>query len=170
MATVTKKSLAITNRDAAPRVLNGSYIDGGEVRECAGFCSVTITDVSPSKYLFGQVPSNARISSIRASWDGSGGTTTAFHLGVQSTTANGGGSVSEALFATTVSLASAFTASEIAHEAGVAGLSGYSGCEKRLWEVLGLAADPNTMYDVAAIMSGAADNAGNLAIKIRYVV
>lgn len=170
MATVTKKSLAITNRDAAPRVLNGSYIDGGEVRECAGFCSVTITDVSPSKYVFAQIPSNARVTSIRAFWDGSGGTTTAIHIGVQSTTQAGGGSVSESLFATTVSLASAFTASELVHEAAVAGTSGISGSEKRLWEVLGLANDPNVMYDLVALMSGAADNAGNLGIKVRYVV
>lgn len=169
MATVTKQSLALTNRDAIPRVLNGAFLEGANVRQFVGVCSVTTGDQSPSTYAFGEVPSNALVSSIKMFFDGTGGTTTAIHVGIFSTTAQGGGAISNALFATSVSLASAFTATELVHEAAVAGTSGLSGMEKRLWEVAGLASDPNTTYDIKAILSVIADNGGNLGAVIQYV-
>lgn len=170
MATVSKLSLALTNRDATPRVLNGAYLEGGMVRECAGQAFVTTGDNSPSTYKFCSVPSNARVSSIKIFWEGTGGTTTAAHFGVWSVTQQGGGAINNALFATAVSMSAAIVGTDVVHEAAVSGTSAVNGMEKRLWEVLGLASDPGTHYDIGAILANTADNSGSLGALVRYSI
>ena len=170
MATVSRLSGPLTNRDASPRVLNDGNVDGGYVRESAGFCFVTTGDNSPSTYKFCQVPSSARISSLKTFWEGTGGTTTAAHFGLWSTTAAGGGVVDIDFFGSAVSMAAAINGTELVHEAAVSGTSAVNGMEKALWEQLGLTNDPNVMYDVGAILANTADNSGSLGMLVRYVM
>lgn len=168
MATITKQSSALANRDASPRVLNNPGSSGGVMRVGMGSGFVTTGDNSPSTYAFCEVPSNAYISSLRLMWDGTGGTTTACHVGVWSVTADGGGAVSNAFFATAQTLSAALISTEVVHEAGVSGTSGINGMEKPLWQQLGLAADPGCHYDIKAILANTADNSGTLGAVVYY--
>lgn len=164
MATVSRLSAQQTNRDASPRILNNGGGAGGYARAAGGGCNIATGDNSPSKYNFFQLPSNAVLSSLRVFWNGTGGTTTAFHLGLYSTTEQGGGVIDEDLFATAINLASAVNGTDIVCEAGVSGTTSGLVLEKPLWERLGLSADPQTFYDVKAVLSAVADNAGQLGI------
>jgi hypothetical protein len=42
--------------------------------------------------------------------------------------------------------------------------------EKRIWEALGLTADPKIMYDVCTTLTAAADAAGTLFLDCDYVI
>lgn len=170
MATSTVLSSGQTNRDAAPRVLNQGAASGGILRVAMGSGFVTTGDVSPSTYNFCPVPSNAVISSLRLFFEGTGGTTTAAHFGVWSTTQDGGGVVDNDFFATAVSLASAVNGTEIAYEAAVSGTSAFNGAEKRLWERLGLSNDPGCFYDIKAILKNTSDNSGTLGVICNYSI
>lgn len=170
MAVVTVKSGAITNRDATPQVHNNPIIDKGVLRELTGFVTITAGDTSTSVYLFGQLPSNCRVSQILLYSDDCGSVTTA-DFGLYDTTLNGGAAVSSALFATIVDIHSgALNAVDITHEAAVSVLSDIDGVEKFLWQELGLSADPCKHYDFAMTLHATCDIGGRVMVKVRYVV
>lgn len=170
MAVVTVKAGAITNRDASPRVDNNPIIDKGLLREICGTVEITAADTSTSVYLFGQLPSNCRVSQILLFSDDCGSVTTA-DFGLYDTTANGSAAVSSALFATAVDIHSgALNAVDITHEAGVTGTSNIDAVEKFLWQELGLSSDPNKFYDIAMTLAATADIGGTVTLKVRYVV
>ena len=40
--------------------------------------------------------------------------------------------------------------------------------EQPLWQILGLTADPNVMYDLVATLTAATTAAGTLTVKVEY--
>lgn len=170
MGVVTKKSTIITNRDALPRVHNSSFLEGGELRQCVAHMEVATGDTSLSTYTLFQIPSNARISALSLYSDDMG-SVTAVNIGLWSTTANGGAVVSAALFASALSVnAGAIAGVNQQFQAGVSGASKNDAIEKRIWEVLGLSADPNLFYDVTVQLSATCDAGGTLSMKLDYVI
>lgn len=165
MAVVQVKSTAITNRDASPRVHNSSYLQAGQLRQSVGTVLVTTGDTSTSTYIMGEVPSNARLSSISL-WSDAMGTGTTLDLGIWQNTANGSASVSPTLFASGLNI----------HTAAIAGTNEMfsaltvDNVEKRIWELLGLSADPEISYDVVGRLAVTADAGGKLTLKIDYVI
>lgn len=167
MAVVTTKSGAITNRDSSPSVHNNAYIAGGMIREAVGTVEAANADSIGSKYIFASIPSNARVSQVLLYSDDIGNTTEA-DFGLYRTTADGGAVVDADFFASAVSLKDgALNGSDITHESAV---FNPDDVEKQLWSALGLSSDPGVMYDVVATLTGAADAAGTISVKIRYVV
>lgn len=166
MGTATAKSSQITNRDASPRVLSNSYLAGAAVKHCRGVCAITNGDTSPSTYRFCTIPSNALVISVRKTHPDIG-TTTTMDIGLYKTTADGGAVVdADAFTAATVLNAGAVTKGEL-----VAGnLASAANGEKRVWELLGLSADPKISYDVTGTLVGAADAAGSVLIEVDYVI
>lgn len=167
MAVVTTKSGAITNRDSSPSVHNNAFIAGGMIREAVGTVEVANGDSIASKFIFASIPSNARVSQVLLYSDDIG-TTTIADFGLYRTTADGGAVVDADFFGSAVSLKDgALNGSDITHESAV---FDPDDAEKQLWSALGLSSDPGIMYDVVATLTGAADAAGTISLKIRYVV
>lgn len=168
MAVVTVKSGAITNRDSTPSVQSNALIAGGVLREFVGTVETANGDSIGSKYIFGSLPSNARVSQILLYSDDIG-TTTLADFGLYRTTADGSAVVDADFFASAVDVkGGALNASDITHEATVS--YDVDDAEKPLWSALGLSSDPGIMYDLVATLTAAADAAGTMSIKCRYVI
>lgn len=167
MAVVTTKSASITNRDATPRVLNNGRVQGAPLIEMGESITVVNGDSATSKYIYGSIPSNALVRSVKYSAPDIG-TTTAFDLGLYRTTEDGGAVVDVDYFASAVAVSSGpYNHVEIGQEAGAAG-GDITKFMQPVWQILGLAKDPNLMYDVVATLTGAADAGGTLIIEIVY--
>lgn len=166
MSVVNTKSTAVTNADATPVDLTGAYLSNGRLRESVGTVETANGDSVASVYRVARIPSHARVSQILLYSDDIG-TTTIADLGLYQTAANGGAVVDADLFASAVSLKDgALSAVDVTHESAVFDIAHV---ERRLWEALGLTADPKVWYDVAFTLTGAADAAGTITAKIRYV-
>lgn len=169
MATANVLSTIITNRDAVPRVLNNSSIDGGIAKRSVAVVEMVTTQDAGSTYRLFRVPSAARIESIVAFWDDMG-TAGAIDVGVYQTTENGGAVVDADFFASAVVLTTANTSgTNVTHEAGTT--YDIDDAEKPLWSALGLSTDPMRDYDIVATSTTApADQGGTLTVKLAYVV
>lgn len=165
MAVVTTKSTQITNRDASPRVLSNSILARASTQHARDVCAIANGDSVGSKYIFFSLPSNAIVISVRESAPDIG-TTTAADVGLYRTTADGGAVVDADFFkAATVLNAGAISKSEV-----VAGnVATVANGAKRIWELLGLSADPKIMYDVVLTLTGAADAAGSVLLEVDFV-
>jgi hypothetical protein len=166
MAVVTTKSSQITNRDATPRVATNAHQAGAAKKAACGTVSIANGDSIASRYIHFSVPSNARISSLRKTHPDIG-TTTAGDIGLYKTTGDGGAVVDADFF----SAASVFNAGAVlATEVGFGNVLSAANAEKRIWEALGLTADPKIMYDVCTTLTAAADAAGTLFLDCDYVI
>lgn len=172
MAVVNVKSGSITNRDASPLVLSNDAIARGRIQGFVGVVTATSGDSIASTYRFGQIPSNARVQSVLVSCDALGGTTAGTIDIYDITSVNSG-----AIVATTgtkclnggISLVSALASSEAF--GGGTSAAGYVPLkrEKFLWDVLGLSADPNKVYDVVLTLTAAVTSTGGVAIAVEWV-
>jgi hypothetical protein len=170
MAVVALKSTAITNATATPMVPNSANLANGNLRESQGFAVIANGDSVGSTYRLGRLRSSDRVSQILA-YSPDIGTTTAGDLGLYDTTmaANGGTVVDADFFASALSLSGgAINGSDITFEAAAAG-GLITNAEKRIWEALGLSADPHKEYDVVLTLTGAADAAGTALFRWRFV-
>lgn len=163
-AVVTVKSTTITNLDAAQVVRAKAFSNGATLKEWIETNEVANGDSAASKYIFFRVPSWLRVSELIADTDDIGTTTTA-DIGLYRTAADGGAVVDADFFASAVVWnAGALANQQVVHESGVIDLPNYG---KRLWEQLGLTADPQVYYDVVATLVGAADGAGTITLRLR---
>ena len=168
MAVVALKSTAITNATATPVVPNSANVEKGNVRESQGFAVIANGDSVASTYRLGRIRSNDRMSLIRV-YSPDIGTTTAGDLGLYRTSAEGGAVVDVDFFASALSLSGgALNGTDITFEAAAAGGS-IANAEKRVWEALGLTADPFLEYDITLTLTGAADAAGTALFRWQYV-
>lgn len=158
------KSTTITNLDAAQVVRAKAFANGGVLKEWIETIETVNGDSIGSTYRFFRVPSSLRVSELLVDADDIG-TTTAADIGLYKTAADGGAVVSAAFFASALVLnAGAIANSQAAHESATVDLPNYG---KRLWEQLGLTADPQIYYDVVATLTGAADAAGTITLRLR---
>lgn len=164
MAVVTTKSSAITNRDATPPVKNGMQLGPRAVYEQVATVELANGDSIGSKLVLMSLPSNARMSALWLLCDAI--TSGAADFGIYRTTQDGGAVVDADCFASAQSIASAITTgTNILHESGVLDISEI---EQPLWQILGLTADPNVMYDLVATLTAATTAAGTLTARVTY--
>lgn len=146
-----RNSQAIANAIATPKVLNSPQRSKGNIKEVAAIVTPATDEDAFSLHRFMRVPSNARISSLKLSAaDAAGG---AYNIGLYNIE-NGPGNgavVDSGFFASAFDLTAGphFNADaiQVTQAAGVIADS-----EKTVWELLGLAKDPNVLYDVAALV------------------
>lgn len=170
MAVVNLKSTAVTNANATPRTQNTVGLEGGAViRAVNGFANVASGDSATSTYRIGKIRSDDYVDRIRMV-SADIGTTTAADLGLYDllTNSNGGTVVDVDFFGSAISLNGGAIDSDVTFEAAAAG-GLYTNGEKRVWEALGLTTDPGKEYDVALTLTGAADAAGTVLVRV-YVV
>lgn len=162
MAVVTTKSAIVTNRDASPRVVNPATNEGAHLRSWVATLELNNGDSIGSKLIFGQVPSNARIHSIRVFCDAV--TSGAMDLGLYQTTENGGAVVSATAYASAQSIASAITAgTEIMFEQ-----RNIDKVANTVWQDGGLSADPQRMLDIVGTLTAATTAAGTVTLMVEY--
>lgn len=168
MAVVAVNSTSVANYNAQPRVQNPrGKADGEVVRAIGETVAVANGDSVGSVYRFGKIRSSDYVDRIRLV-SADIGTTTAGDIGLYRQQTEGGAVVDADFFASSVVLNAGAIDSDVTFEAGAAG-GLYTNGTKRVWEALGLTADPGLEYDVAMTLTGAADAAGTVLMRL-YVV
>lgn len=167
MAIVFTKTIAITNDDALPRQANVSVTDGGVVKESVGTMELSATDSIASILRFIRVRSSTRMTALRVYNDAI--TTAAGDIGLYRIAADGGAVVDVDFFGSAVAFTSAsLIGADVLYEAN-AGPADVANIEKRIWQQLGLTADPGVQYDIAVTLTTAATGAGTLSLKANFV-
>jgi hypothetical protein len=170
MATASVSSTQITNRDAAPRVLNNARITRGAVQSSCGTCEAGAADSIGSKYKLCSVPSNARMVQLLLSCD-TMGTSGAADIGIYQTTDNGSAVVDADFFASAQALTSALKNSDVLFESdGTSSANDISKVEMPLWQALGLTADPKRDYDIVATLTAATVSAGTISLQANFCI
>lgn len=167
MAVVNTKSDVITNRDAIPSVLNNPNNTFGMLQESSGYVALVSGDSIASVYRMCQVPSNARLSSLKLSCTAV--TTCAADIGAYRATAvdgTAGAVVDVDYFASAQSLASALTNSEVLNESTT---NTPAKQNQPLWQALGESVDPGGFYDICVTLTAAAGSAGSMTLKATFV-
>lgn len=161
MAVVNTKSPSITNRDAVPPVLNNSFIDRAQVRLCKDYAAIANGDSIASVIRVVSVASNARVDAVRLSCEAI--TSAEADVGVYRNTRDGGAVVDADFFGSAVSIATILTNSDVTNESTVNTIAKQV---QPLWQALGLAADPNTTFDICLTLTAAATAGGNVALSV----
>ncbi len=168
MAVLHYKSTAITNATATPMVPNSANIERGNVRASQGFAGIVSGDSIGSTYRLFRIRSNERLERLLV-YSPDIGTTTTADVGLYRTSADGGAVVDVDFYCSAVSLKDgALNGSDLTFEAAAAG-GLITNAEKRVWEALGLSADPHLEYDVVATLTGAADASGTALFRALIV-
>lgn len=163
-AVVNTKSTTITNLDAAQVVRAKAFANGAPLKEWIETVVQTNGDSIASTYRYFRVPSWLRVSEILRDHADIGSTGLA-DIGLYRTAADGGAVVDADFFASAVSLSGgAIADGQVAHESGVVAVADYG---KRIWEQLGLAADPQVYYDVVMTLTAAHDATANVTLRLR---
>lgn len=166
MAIVNKLSTELTN--IAAGTMNLPYFADAVKHSKVASIELAGTESAESILKFFRVPSNARIDLLAYANDAL--TTGTMDIGVFAAT-DGTTSSSDAVdadeFASAVSIASANAFTDCTYEAIATDISKV---ESRLWERLGLTADPNVMYDICGTLKTIGTTAGTVAMKCEYVV
>lgn len=163
MAVVNTKSTSITNLDAGK--LNPDYKSRGVLREAVDTLETANGDSIGSTYRTVRLWSGWRVSDVILDSDDIG-TTTVADIGLYRTAADGGAVVAAAFFGSAVVLnAGALSNQNVTHESGVVDIANKA---KRLWEQLGLTADPGVWYDLALTLTAAADAAATITTRVRF--
>ena len=161
MAVVNTKSTAITNADATPRVFNPPHLVRGPVYTAAGVIAVGASDSAASIYRGVRVRSSDRINTVKLACTAMSGATS-YNVGLYDTAANGGAAVSAALFVSAVDYHTGLATPTDVRYSAPALTTG----EKRVWELLSLAADPIKDYDLGVALPNAPVQAGTILIEV----
>lgn len=167
MPVVAVNSTSAANYNATPRILNTTAVaDGRIVRAINDTVAVASGDSVASVYRFGKIRSSDCVDRIRMV-SADIGTTTAADVGLHDllTATNGGTVVDADFFGSAISLNGGAIDSDVTFESAAAG-GLYTNGNKRVWEALGLSADPNKEYDVTMTLTGAADAAGTVLLRV----
>lgn len=163
MAVVTVSSAPVANADAKPIVKNSAKVAEGDVLSSVGSVALANGDSIGSVYRMIRVKSGCRINGLSLVCDAI--TSGAADIGLYQTAARGGAVVDADFFTAAQTIAAATQGIQVAHgnilKAGSITL--------RLWEALGLSADPGIEYDVALTLTAATTAAGNAALKGDFV-
>lgn len=170
MGVVNVNSTQITNALATPPVLNNGYLSGGSDFTATDVCTMGASDSNNSTYRFFRIPSNAMITNLAVMNDANT-SGTSYKGGVL--LVNGGSTVvagSDAIFFPSgTSMASARNIWTNLYFPAVAGASAaVANVNKRVWELLGLSADPNAIYDVVITAVTAGSAGGSLAVSMNW--
>lgn len=160
------KSGPITSLDATPSVRPGSWAHGDK-GHYVGTVETLATDSIGSTYRFFRIRSSQRCAALAVFCDalGSG---CAGDVGLY--LPNGGAVVDADFFASAVAIAAATNGTDITYEAANAATNmGIEQIEKRIWEVMGLTADPFLEYDVTVTLTAATVAGGTLSLRGVFV-
>lgn len=152
----------LTNATATPPITNVAGSDAARLKVSTAYATVpnSSTDSAGSKYRMSRIGSSAVIHSLK--FAGTAQTAGAFNIGLYTSNPTAtGAAVSASLFAAAVSCASAVPLTEERFNALALTTAG-----KRVWELLGLSADPAIQYDVVCTSSTASTDGGTILTQV----
>lgn len=153
------KTIAITNLDATPIVRVNPWVHGGNAKQFAGTVEAMAGDSIGSTYRMFRIGSWMRPVSLMLFCDMITGA--AADLGLYRTASDGGAPFARALFASAQTLNAVITEGRnIRFEQ-----DDIANVEKRVWELLGLSADPNLEYDVVLTLTANAGASGTISLQ-----
>lgn len=168
---LTLKSVAITNREASPRVLNNPGMGAvGRVHNVSShIASVTAALSITSIIRMVEVPAHCYVRHVyfQSAAQGAG----AFDVGIYRTNADGGAVVDKDLFGSAINCASAVLKTDITSES-----TEYTIPKQclQLWEAGGMTTEPppGTMLDVCAVVTttDVTTGTGALMVQVEYVL
>jgi hypothetical protein len=166
MGVANTKSTGVTNADSTqPRLPTAGYLVGANIKMSVGTVEVAAADDNDSVYRMVRLPSNAIVYRIETMNDAiTGGTD--FDIGLYKIETDGGLVADKDRFASAIDMS---TARSLALDAGFEAL-GIEQVEKRLWELLGLASDPQTSYDLSYHANTVGSGAGTLSMRVMWAV
>ncbi|HEU4635533.1 MAG TPA: hypothetical protein VFS41_05100 [Edaphobacter sp.] len=166
MAVENKKTTELTNLDGVPFARNHVAANGGRVRRAGGTLAVAAGDDDGSIFRFARLPSNAVMVAIWLFNDAIA-TGTSYHCGLYRTAKDGGAAVDNDVFATAVDMTTARTTAPINLLFEALDIINVN---KQLWEILGLAADPQVEYDLALTGATVGSGAGDISLIVEYCI
>ena len=161
MAVANTKSTSITAFDAVPKSVAPGYKHKSPLYISRDTAEVAADDDNGSVYRILRLPSNACIKELNLLNDAiTAGTD--FDIGVYQTADNGGAVVDINLFGDAIDLSSERTLPLNAmYEGGIDIING----DTRLWELLGLSADPHREYDICLTGVAVGTGAGSVGLE-----
>lgn len=170
MAIETAKSALIAGRDGTLHTVSNVELAAGPVKNVFQTVTVAASASSTSRYVFFEVPSNARLKELKFMCTTTG-SDTVLDFGIWRTTEDGGAVVDQDLFATAVAAASPIAESSYNNILSETGSGDFTTLDAPLWELAGLTSDPGYNYDVCAVVMSAssANLGGTLGLSCDYV-
>lgn len=170
MGVVNVNSGLVTNMLATPAVFNNPYQDSGRPVVKMANIATGAADSNGSTYRYFRVPSNACVESISVMNDANT-SGTSYKCGVY---AINGGAIAVAnadvIFFSAASMASARSVWTGLYFPSILAAGGSAAnVGLRVWELLGLAADPQVEYDVVVVATTVGSAGGNMALKLSYL-
>lgn len=157
------KSTIVTRADTGGVKLVSGIIQGGMLREAVATVAVAIADANDHEYRLFRVQSHWRISQLLL-WNDAITSGADYDIGLYDPEGRGGAVVDIDLFADAVSMTQARTAPlDVTYE-----LNDIANIEKRVWELLGLDADPGLDYDLTLTGVAAGSGAGDISMLMRW--
>lgn len=163
-------STQLQGLQTVPVTLGLGYLTGSNTIDCVDVCPTGSTDLAGSVYRYFRVPSNARIIDLDIMNDanpaGSSYRCGVYKLNATGTPVPG----ADAIFFNGVTMDNArspwtrlYTPAKVGSAYQLANLS------KRIWELLGLTADPNAIYELAITATTPGATGGMMALRLSYV-
>ena len=155
--------MAVENKYVNANLAAGEFADtnakgGSKAIPVIEAFEVAAADDNGSVYRVFKIKSSALVAQLEASSDAiTGGTD--YDFGLYETIANGGAVVDKDLFADGLNLSSASKRTNALTAPDIADL------DKQLWELLGLAKDPNKDYDLAITANTVGSAAGTILVN-----
>ena len=177
-AVVNLKSTPITNRDAAPPVINDGRLERGVLKSAIGYVTAGTTDTgnttyaTGSTYVIASLPSTAMVRNVLLTCAAL--TSGVVSIGVGKNTANSAGNaypaaisaIATALFASAQSVASALSKSNVTNQSGHYTFDKQS---QPLWQAAGLSADPGGTLDIVILVTTSLTAGGIIGLEVQYV-
>ncbi|MDB5433551.1 MAG: hypothetical protein JWP35_4667 [Caulobacter sp.] len=164
MAATARSSTALLNAVTKPKTLSPPHLTSAYQREAVGTIVKATGDGDGSVLRFARVRSSDRVTGLSILNAALAGATGAI-VGFYETVDNGGAMVGTGNQLTVSQSIAAATTTKTGILSGLAAADG----EKRVWEVLGLAADPGKDYDIAMTLVTAGAVAGAITLFVTYV-
>lgn len=172
MAVVNVKSVLVSNYDAQPRILSNGYIAGAGDTITCGICLAGAADSAASVYRVGFIPSGARIQDVQLQNDANTAGTS-YKIGVAFATQDGGGlpvALADQIFGSVITMAAARNVWTSVYNPSILGAGGLPANNNlRVWELLGLAADPFKEYHVIITAVTPGSVGGNMAVQYSWL-
>lgn len=175
MAVVNTKGAVITNRDAAPAVINDARLSRGTLKSSIGSVAVGAADSATSYYPLVEIPTTAMVRAVYLT-NPAGMTTLAGDIGVYKNTANSAGVTTGVVAAASsgaIFAAASTLPATVQNRTDVTNTGTTYPTDKRempLWQAIGLTADPGGTFDIGLKVTTANTGAaGRLGLEVQYV-
>lgn len=165
-------STQVSNRDAIPPVLTNPSFAGARIQKAYGFVTCLTADTTASIYRMVSLPSNCMLSALKLGFDALSASTT-LDMGAYygndfyANRALLGTVINATFFASAIAATSALALTD---EINQAGNVGFDIRQQPLWQMLGIAADPECHIDITVVPHVAIVAGGKIGVEATFTI